>query len=253
MCRGGRAFCRPRGCRLPAHGGIDEFSDLDLVVVAAEKHHREVMERRRDIASSWGPLLAAFTGEHVGEPRLLICLYADPLMHVDLKFLGAEELAHRIENPMVLWERDDTLTRTLAATAPEHETIDPPWLEDRFWVWVHYAAAKLGRGELFEVIDFVGFLRGHVLAPLALHVRGMSPRGVRRFEQLAPDLVPAFADTAVAHAPDECAGAIRRCVDLYRALREQLPTDLRRDPEAESAATQYLRDVTLVATSQHRP
>ena len=45
------------------------------------------MGERRTIAESCGGLLAAFTGEHVGEPRLLICLYGPPLAHVNLKFV----------------------------------------------------------------------------------------------------------------------------------------------------------------------
>jgi hypothetical protein len=52
-----------------------------------------------------GNLLAAFTGEHVGEPRLLICLFADPLMHVDLKFISLGQLSSRVEDPVILWER----------------------------------------------------------------------------------------------------------------------------------------------------
>ncbi|MER7057532.1 MULTISPECIES: hypothetical protein [unclassified Streptomyces] len=32
---------------------------------------------------------------------------------------------------------------------------DLQWIEDRFWIWVHYGATKLGRGELFEVNGFL--------------------------------------------------------------------------------------------------
>ncbi len=64
----------------------DEYSDLDLILVTKEKVSNDpaIMFSH---ASSFGELLSAFTGEHVGEPRLLICLYDDPLLHVDIKFL----------------------------------------------------------------------------------------------------------------------------------------------------------------------
>ncbi|NRS94850.1 hypothetical protein DFH40_002566 [Clostridium beijerinckii] len=46
------------------------------------------MNERIKIAESLGTLLSAFTGEHVGEPRLLICLCEPELLHVDLKFVS---------------------------------------------------------------------------------------------------------------------------------------------------------------------
>lgn len=222
---------------------MDQYSDLDLVLVVADEHHAAVMDQRREIAASWRPMLAAFTGEHVGESRLLICLFADPLMHVDLKFLRVDELFQRIEDPLVLWERDGIVSRSMTLSEATPQTMDPQWLEDRFWIWVHYAATKLGRGELFEVMEFLAFLRGHALAPLALHVRGCSPRGVRRFEQLAPDLTSSFARTASSHAPSSCAAAIEQSVDLYRNLRSQLASPLRLNKDAEVASIQYLHQV----------
>jgi predicted nucleotidyltransferase len=53
---------------------MDEFSDIDLVVAVEPAHHAAVMGDRKRMASQIGPLLTSFTGEHVGEPRLLICL-----------------------------------------------------------------------------------------------------------------------------------------------------------------------------------
>src|SRR5262249_3397844 len=73
-------------------GGLDEFSDLDLVVVVAPPASETVYAQRKAFAAECGPLLAAFTGEHVGEPRLLICLYGQPPVHVDLKFVLPDAL-----------------------------------------------------------------------------------------------------------------------------------------------------------------
>jgi len=224
-------------------GDLDRYSDLDLVVVVGDDHHSAVMEQRREIAAEWMPLLAAFTGEHVGEPRLLICLCADPLLHVDLKFVRADELERRIENPLVIWERDQTVSRSIARTEPSPLAVDPQWIEDRFWIWVHYAATKLGRGELFEVLEFLSFLRSEALVPLAQHVRGLTPRGVRRFEQRAPDLVPLVAGTVASHDWDECAAAVARCVEIYRSLRGQLSVPIGVSAEAEDASVAYLDTV----------
>src|SRR5438477_114711 len=86
-------------------GAMDEWSDLDLVVAVEPAAYAAVIADRPRIAASLGRLLAAFTGEHVGEPRVLICLYGAPLLHVDLKFVTLAAAAERVEDPAVLWER----------------------------------------------------------------------------------------------------------------------------------------------------
>lgn len=40
------------------------------------------------------------------------------------------------------------------------------WFEARAWIWLHYAATKLARGELYEAIGMLGFFREQVLGPL---------------------------------------------------------------------------------------
>ncbi|GIH21085.1 hypothetical protein [Rugosimonospora africana] len=115
-------------------GTVDWYSDLDLLVVVDSAHHAAVMNARQQLARAWGKLLVAFTGEHVGEPRLLICLYDDPILHVDLKFVTLDELKHRIEDPAVLWERGSAVSAVINRTQAETATLDAQWIEDRFWV-----------------------------------------------------------------------------------------------------------------------
>ena len=47
---------------------MDEFSDLDLVIAVEPIPYDSFVAERHRIAGSLGPLLAAFSGEHVGEP-----------------------------------------------------------------------------------------------------------------------------------------------------------------------------------------
>lgn len=67
-------------------------------------------------AKSFGDFISGFTGEHVGEPRVLICLYDNPLLHVDIKFLTLPEFQTRIENPILLFERNNELTEIISHT-----------------------------------------------------------------------------------------------------------------------------------------
>ncbi len=100
------------------HGGFDQYSDLDFVVVIDPLYYDEIMAQRMAFAGTLGHLLHAFTGEHVGEPRLLICLFGPELLHVDLKFITLDMLTQRVEEPAVLFTRDnDALKRQLAKFA----------------------------------------------------------------------------------------------------------------------------------------
>jgi hypothetical protein len=223
-------------------GGMDEHSDVDLVIGVRPEDHAAVMAERPAIAARLGPLLAAFTGEFVGEPRLLICLYGPPVLHVDLKFVAAPDLPRRVEDFAVLWERDGALAQAMAAAPAVWPTPRLQWMEDRFWTWVHYVAAKLGRGELFEVIETLSFLRRVVLGPLAAMADGGRAYGSRRLERTAPSSLDALRRTVPAHDAASCAAAVGEAVALYRELRDRLavPGFVRR-PEAEAAAVDYLR------------
>lgn len=223
---------------------MDEYSDLDLVVAVEPAAYRAVLDDRPRIAASLGPLLAAFSGEHVGEPRVLICLYGPPLLHVDLKFVTLPEVAERVEDPAILWERGGRVTTALRGGEAHFPAPDLQWIEDRFWVWVHYGAGKIGRGELFEAQDMLAFLRARVLGPLALQEAGARPSGVRRLETSAPERAGEMRATLAGHTAGSCAAALRAAAEMYRALRAggARPALVRRQ-EAEAAAMTHLDDV----------
>jgi hypothetical protein len=222
-------------------GTMDEYSDLDLVIAVYPEHERAVMNERMALARRCGNLLAAFTGEHVGEPRLLICLYATPLMHVDLKFVALSDLTARVENPAILWQRNDELSRAMGSSDGKYPQPDWQWIEDRFWIWIHYGAGKIGRGELFETIDFVGYLRARVLGPLLLARAGHPPNGLRRIEQLLPVDAAALERTVCSHDRASCGQALLSAIELYRGLREHATVERRE--AAERAATEYLDQI----------
>ncbi len=223
---------------------MDEHSDIDLVIAVEPTHEGDVRRDRDAIAHSLGPLLAAFTGEHVGEPRLLVCLYGPPLLHVDLKFVALPDAAQRVDENVVLWERDGRLTDTLATARAAYPAPDLQWIEDRIWIWVHYLAGKIARGELFETLEGLGYVRARVLGPLALQLEGAQPNGVRRFESAAPAHVDALRATVAAHDAASCTRALHATVALYRELRERSAgAMLTRHSAAEAAALSYLEQV----------
>jgi predicted nucleotidyltransferase len=130
---------------------IDEFSDVDLIVVTVDKVAPDV-EKMVTYAKSFGDYLNGFTGEHVGERRVLICLYDNPLLHVDIKFITPDEFEQRVEDPVIFFDRNKSLEKVVASTNSEWPKLDYQWVEDRFWTWIHYAALKLGRGDGLFII-----------------------------------------------------------------------------------------------------
>ena len=55
-------------------------------------------------------------------------------------------------------------------------------LNQRFWPWCYYAAAKATRGELWEAHALLEFIRGWTLPRLAAWHDGLRPMGYRRIE-----------------------------------------------------------------------
>lgn len=220
---------------------VDEFSDVDLILVTENKISTEV-DKMIAYASSFGDYINGFTGEHVGEPRVLICLYDNPLLHVDIKFLTLEEFENRVEDPVILYDRNNSLKEIIHATKSEWPNPDYQWIEDRFWTWVHYAALKLGRGENFEALDFLSFLRLTVTSPLLQLKNGKLPRGLRKVEfNFEPDDLKKLVGTVPAYTTASIFDSLDNTIKLYRELREIVypPTVVRRT-NTENKTMDYL-------------
>lgn len=201
---------------------IDEFSDLDLILVTEQKISGD-KNLMLDYAKRLGNFLSGFTGEHVGEPRVLICLYDDPLLHVDIKFVTLEEFHTRVETPHIILDKSGQLEKAIVNSQAKFPYPDYQWIEDRFWTWTHYALLKIGRGEYLEAYDFMGFLRMVVFGPL-LHIKNQNlPRGVRKVEtDLNSDDLAKLKLTIPTYDRKSLLESLRNAVLLYKELRIQL-------------------------------
>lgn len=223
---------------------LDEFSDLDLILVTKEKIAGD-KNRMIAYAQRLGDFLSGFTGEHVGEPRVLICLYDNPLLHVDIKFVTLEEFHTRIETPVLLLDKNGQLGKALHQSQAKFPYPDYQWIEDRFWTWVHYALLKIGRGEYLEAFDFFGFLRMVVFGPL-LHTRNKNlPRGVRKVEtDLDSDDMAKLLQTIPAYNRQSLLDSLSNAVTLYRQLRSQLySNDVHLQTKAENSVMRYFEEI----------
>lgn len=161
-------------------------------------------------------------------------------MHVDFKFVSLPDAAIRVDNNLVLWERDSLLTDVFSSAEPRYPQPNPQWIEDRFWIWTHYAATKIARGEYFETVEFLSFVRQNVLSPLALKQAGLTPSGVRKIEERLPEFAQALVKTVAMPERDALIPALKQVVALYLELRGNEQVNI--DDHAQSFCLQYIEE-----------
>lgn len=219
----------------------DEFSDLDLSFVIREGAYEDALGRRLELAGAPEEPVASFTADHLGVPELLIVLY-DDLVHVDFRYVPLNDFPDPQEDLpcRVVWERDGVLTERLSGALPAQSHLDLAWIEARMWTWVWYTHAKILRGEVYEALDALQFLRSTVLFPLVAVTRGERPRASRRAEELVGDLGEDFAATVASPSRSATMQALEKTVHLYLHLADPL---LRRRgiPKAQRARNVVLR------------
>ncbi|KZK92438.1 MULTISPECIES: nucleotidyltransferase domain-containing protein [unclassified Pseudovibrio] len=198
---------------------LDEYSDLDFVVAVDPLHYEEVFTKRFEMIAELGDLVSAFSGDHVGEPRLVIALYGPDGLHIDFKFAKANDISDRVDEPTILWERTGQLSEALAKGHGAYPRLDEQWVEDRFWTWMHYCAGKICRGEYFEALDFLSFIRVQVLGPLALQQAGYEPRGVRKIEFVLPKFAMQLLSTVCQPEKGQLKLAAENAASIYLDMR----------------------------------
>ena len=227
-----------------ASNTLDDYSGLDFIIAVDPVEYENLLNDRVDLAERMGRLLACFPAEHIQRPEQLICLYKEPLLHVDLNFQPLDKISIRQEEPVVIYEKDDLMTKEYAKRPAIIPTPDLQWYEDRFWIWVHYIANRIGRGELFDAIEGLSFLRQRVLGPLLLMKNGKPSWGVRNVEIAAPDELPRLVATLAEHDAKSCLRALKSATDLYIYLRGYNKATLLNRVEAQQRALQYLDQIS---------
>jgi len=222
---------------------IDQYSDLDFVLVTKTKISDD-KRKMINFASGLGNLLNAFTGEHIGEPRLLICLYDNPLLHVDIKFVTPDEFKRRVEDPVILWERENMLTEIIKSTKSEWPKLDFQWIEARFWTWVHYATLKIGRGEYFEVLDVLSYFRVNVIAPLLQLKNGQLPRGLRKVEFNFGNVdLEKLKATVPEYEINSIINSLEKIIELYQELRKDIyPDSIKLNEKLREKTQEFLNE-----------
>ena len=219
---------------------MDEHSGMEFIIAVEPSEYAGILKDMIDIAESLGELLACFTAEHIQRPDILICMYGNPLLHIDLTFKPLDKISDRPDEQLILFEKGTRMSDEYAKKPPAISAPDLQWFEDRFWIWVHYIAKKIGRGELFDAIEGLSFLRKNVLGPLMLLKNGKQPWGLRNVEVAAPQELPRLIMTLTDYNAENCIKALKSAVDLYIYLRGYNKAKLVDREKAQRAALKYL-------------
>ena len=206
-----------------ATGNADEVSDVDLRVYARSGAVETVVARVPELAAACGRVVALFVAEHLGIPTLTIVLF-DDLVHVDFDVVSVDRAVEHNDGlpAVVLWERE-AISAALPGTYGSDFAADVRWMEARIWTWSWYIQSKVLRGELYEALDGLQYVRDQVLFRLLAFGRGDRPAGGRRAEAVVGDHADAFARTVpIALERAAVLEALRAEIDLYRRLADPL-------------------------------
>jgi hypothetical protein len=222
---------------------LDEYSDLDIHLVVQKSYCQLNVLEKLEVLKALPTPLTAYSNGH--DNRVLICLYDyNPLiLHVDWKWCSLEAFKDRVENPIVLFEKEKALTKIMQETDYGYPPIDYQEEEKRFWSWMHYILTKIGRGELIEAHHYLLEVQSCLLGPLFLKKNGLSPRRMRRIEQIAAKDWEALQKCL---PQDYTAKAILKATEYsiqqYRLLSQALAgEDFQENTAAEAACHRYLK------------
>ncbi len=123
--------------------------------------------------------------------------------------------------------------------------MDYQWIEDRFWTWVHYIASKVSRGEYFECLDGLGFIRAKVIAPLSQVKNKKLPRGLRKVEtELNLSDLENLKITLAQYNRASIIKALDNTVSVYKSLRRKLyPDTIQLQTLAEKKSIEYFKKI----------
>jgi predicted nucleotidyltransferase len=227
-----------------ATGEADELSDIDLRLYVRPDAVESVVARIPDLAAAAGSVVALFVAEHLAIPTLTIVLY-DDLVHVDFDVVAADRAAEHNDGlpAVVLWEREP-ISDALPGTYDPGVAGGVRWMEARIWTWSWYIQSKILRGELYEALDGLQYVRDRVLFRLLAFHGERRPAGGRRAEAVVGDHGDAFARTVPRSLePATVMDALREEIDLYRRLADPLLE--RHGIEAAEARTVVRRALDL--------
>jgi predicted nucleotidyltransferase len=243
-----------------AAGRADSFSDIDLYLFVRDDDFESVFAEREAIAHSIGPVLVRYLGDHMpGGQHQLIVWYEGPL-HVDLMFRKLSEATPQWKWKAALILKDSG--NAMTALKRESDLLPSPefaWeqldtLNQKFWRWVAYTFGKILRGELWEALDNLAWIRNEALLVMLAWTQNAAFEGHRRLEAKLDDQLSALFDESLcSREPKSLHTALMAEIRIFRELRSRLSERASRTID-ERPENQMMRELDALWTkSRQRP
>ena len=212
-----------------AVGRADLFSDIDLYVFVRDSDFESVFAERDAIARSIGPVLVRYLGDHMPSGHHQLIVWYEGPLHVDLMFRKwSETVLHwKWKGSVILKDSGNAI----AQLKKESDLLQPPelaWeqlntLNQKFWGWVAYTFGKILRGELWEALDNIAWIRNEALLVMLAWTQNAQYEGHRRLEAKLDDhLATLFNESLCSREPESLHAALTAEVRIFRELRSRL-------------------------------
>jgi hypothetical protein len=148
-----------------AAGQVDYFSDIDLYAFVWDDDFESAFAEREAIANSWGSVLFHYLGDHMPAGKYQLIVWYEGPLHLDLMFRKWPETAPhwKWRNSIILNDSGGVIAR-LKSESDLLQSPDLTWeqlstLNQKFWGWVAYTFGMILRGELWEALDNIAWIR----------------------------------------------------------------------------------------------
>lgn len=217
-----------------SEGFRDQYSDIDLIVIARPEDFDSVVKKWVARVESTFPVICRFHGvEH--ERKVIYCFLLEGFLELDLLFESLNTLSPRTRK-QVVFDKTGKLNEILRALPPETEPVP---LEayyracmDSIWYHVTHTVTALHRGHLWKALSEVDQIRTRTFSLFGL-LRGLNIEDYAEVDHLPPEILSELEKTLV---PEVSKEAIFRALTLslesfFKAAREAASR-----PQGESLA-----------------
>lgn len=221
---------------------LDEFSDLDFYIVLDADLENLNFEEKKELIAGAGKIVSCYINAHDNNVMTTLFDLSPQLLHVDFKWIYPIGFHDRVEDPEILIDKKGILKQIiLQFPSKGYPVPDLQWHESRFWTWIHYILAKIGRGEILESINYLDEVRSCCIGPILLHKNNLPPRRLRRAEKLPKNEYNLLLNTfPLFRTADACYEATMKMVELHKYLIAVMAKDgFVRSFEAEIACLKY--------------
>lgn len=206
-----------------SEGFRDDYSDIDLIVVAEPQDFAAVVKRWVDRIESMLPVIRRFRGlEH--ERKIIYCFLLEGFLELDVLFESLSTLSAKSRRKIV-FDRTGSLSEILQSSPPELEPVPlEAYLKactDSIWYHVTHTVTALHRGHEWKALHEVDQIRSRTFSLFGL-LKGLDVEDYAEVDHLP---APILADLERTLVPEISKDGIFRALELslgcfFQAARE---------------------------------